>query len=264
MASQSTDENNNASTPSTAPDDLLVPLTQQPPFRLFDLPAELRLRIYGYALCPTTTVHFPLSAADAYKPSPTLVPNLLRTCRRVENEAGDLLYSDNEIYLDVCPYRNTLRIDESSGSVGFLLRDAHHLWKHVVLVVNPTRQCQSSKWPFALPAVQTCTVLGIGQESVRTTSSQAAVEHGVAIDELRDRVHLGQAVRRLQPEDREEHVVELVPARNDGIVWIRVSILMRMLGFASIQRLLMSYRYEDEDGADDGDGAILILARAYT
>lgn len=70
-------------------------------FRLFDLPSELRLRIYEYALAPTGILFLTRTPSKrrAVKPAPSV--ELLCSCSRIYNEAYGLLFSDNEIGVTV-------------------------------------------------------------------------------------------------------------------------------------------------------------------
>ncbi|KAK5135609.1 hypothetical protein LTR08_005089 [Meristemomyces frigidus] len=67
------------------------------PFRLFDLPPELRLRIYSYALAPTGVLSITTTKTKRYAVTPDITPLLLATCKQIHHEAHDILYAENEV-----------------------------------------------------------------------------------------------------------------------------------------------------------------------
>lgn len=64
------------------------------------LPAELRLQIYEYALCPGA-LNLTSNKSKRYAVEPRVSPALLATCHQVHNEAQDLLYTVNAITLTI-------------------------------------------------------------------------------------------------------------------------------------------------------------------
>ncbi|KAH6875964.1 hypothetical protein BKA58DRAFT_132307 [Alternaria rosae] len=60
---------------------------------LFRLPAELRNQIYEELLCPDTPHHKDLATYSTPSRPPTVYPAILRTCRKIHEEAQDLLYT---------------------------------------------------------------------------------------------------------------------------------------------------------------------------
>ncbi|KAK3070107.1 hypothetical protein LTR53_011027 [Teratosphaeriaceae sp. CCFEE 6253] len=70
-------------------------------FRLFDLPSELRLRIYEYALASCGILCLSSTPSKRCAVTPVITPALLRTCRRAYHEADGMLLSDNEITITV-------------------------------------------------------------------------------------------------------------------------------------------------------------------
>ena len=60
---------------------------------LFRLPAELRNQIYEELLCPNTPHHKDLATYSTSSRPPTVYPAILRTCRKIHEEAQDLLYT---------------------------------------------------------------------------------------------------------------------------------------------------------------------------
>jgi len=65
----------------------------QPTSILFRLPAELRNQIYEELLCPNTPHHKDLATYSTSSKPPTVYPAILRTCRKIHEEAQDLLYT---------------------------------------------------------------------------------------------------------------------------------------------------------------------------
>ncbi|KAF2716381.1 hypothetical protein K431DRAFT_289452 [Polychaeton citri CBS 116435] len=69
------------------------------PFLLFNLPAELRLQIYSYALAPTGTLALSSTKAKRHSVVPIIAPNLLRASRQIHREASPILYTDNIVLI---------------------------------------------------------------------------------------------------------------------------------------------------------------------
>jgi hypothetical protein len=59
----------------------------------FRLPAELRNQIYEELLCPNTPSPKDLAHEPCTNTTPTLFPEILSTCRKIHEEATDLLYT---------------------------------------------------------------------------------------------------------------------------------------------------------------------------
>jgi hypothetical protein len=60
---------------------------------LFRLPAELRNQIYEELLCPNTPHHKSLATYSTPSKPPSVYPAILETCRKIHEEAQDLLYT---------------------------------------------------------------------------------------------------------------------------------------------------------------------------
>ncbi|KAG9191084.1 hypothetical protein G6011_09172 [Alternaria panax] len=60
---------------------------------LFRLPAELRNQIYEELLCPNTPHHKTLPTYSTPSKPPAVYPAILQTCRKIHEEAHDLLYT---------------------------------------------------------------------------------------------------------------------------------------------------------------------------
>ncbi|RMY56059.1 hypothetical protein D0863_13108 [Hortaea werneckii] len=76
----------------------------QPPdtfFRLWDLPSELRLRIYEYALAPTQHLHLSRTQTKPFSVTPPITPQLLTACHQIHREASPILLDQNEICIAV-------------------------------------------------------------------------------------------------------------------------------------------------------------------
>lgn len=68
---------------------------------LLELPSELRLRIYEYALAPTGTLTMTRTKAKRFATEPVLAPTLLPTCRQIHSEAASILYNENTVCITV-------------------------------------------------------------------------------------------------------------------------------------------------------------------
>ena len=73
------------------------------PKSLLDLPIEIRLKIYGYALISNKEIHLSATRTarydwSPYEPSPQTKPQvaLLRTCKEINREATPILYGKNK------------------------------------------------------------------------------------------------------------------------------------------------------------------------
>jgi hypothetical protein len=66
-----------------------------------ELPAELRIRIYEYALAPTGSLALTSTRTKRHATVPILAPALLTTCRQIHSEAANLLYAENSICITV-------------------------------------------------------------------------------------------------------------------------------------------------------------------
>jgi hypothetical protein len=71
------------------------------PFRLFDLPSELRLRIYEMALAPTGVLCLSSTKTKRRAVIPNICPALLLASRRIYDEARKVLLEQNEIMITV-------------------------------------------------------------------------------------------------------------------------------------------------------------------
>lgn len=69
--------------------------------RFLDLPTELRLLIYKYALTGPDNVIGIYFSCQTNHVKPNLSLNLLRTCKRICHEAHDILYTKNTILISV-------------------------------------------------------------------------------------------------------------------------------------------------------------------
>ncbi|KAF2812353.1 uncharacterized protein BDZ99DRAFT_265107 [Mytilinidion resinicola] len=138
----------------------LEAVIQGPAFRFMDLPTELRLNVYRYALSTPDplSLHIPpaprltpdIELVDEYgdryrtvsttrrargraRPAPThqpatepLAPALIATCKDVCREARPVLYGDNTI---------RLRLDSALNSINALTQRNRSLIKHVTLTI---------------------------------------------------------------------------------------------------------------------------------
>jgi len=77
-----------------APDPCLI-------FPLFNLPSELRVRIYEYVLAPSGVLCLNSTSSKRCAVDPIATPALLATSRRIHRECSDILYAQNEICIAV-------------------------------------------------------------------------------------------------------------------------------------------------------------------
>jgi hypothetical protein len=72
------------------------------PSLLLSLPAELRLRIYSFALAPTGSIYLHRTSTKRYAVTPsTISPALLATNRQINYEASGVLYTENVVHIAV-------------------------------------------------------------------------------------------------------------------------------------------------------------------
>ncbi|KAK5109848.1 hypothetical protein LTR62_006455 [Meristemomyces frigidus] len=71
------------------------------PFRLLDLPTELRLRVYEMVLAPTGVLHLHSTTTRRKAVSPSITTALLRTNHQIYHEASNILLDQNEVTLVV-------------------------------------------------------------------------------------------------------------------------------------------------------------------
>jgi hypothetical protein len=72
------------------------------PSLLLSLPAELRLRIYSFALAPTGSIYLHRTSNKRYAVTPsTISPALLATNRQINYEASGVLYTENVVHIAV-------------------------------------------------------------------------------------------------------------------------------------------------------------------
>ena len=70
--------------------------------RLLALPAELRLRIYSFALAPTGSIYLHRTSSKRYAVTPsTISPALLAANRQINHEATGVLYTENTVHIAV-------------------------------------------------------------------------------------------------------------------------------------------------------------------
>lgn len=82
-------------------DAIVTTMDEDAPFRLFDLPSELRLRIYEFALAPSGFLGLTTTKQQRFAVKPAITTQLLRTCRQVHHEADGIIYSDNEVCIAI-------------------------------------------------------------------------------------------------------------------------------------------------------------------
>lgn len=72
------------------------------PSLLLSLPAELRLRIYSFALAPTGSIYLHRTSTKRYAVTPSNIsPALLATNRQINYEASGMLYTENTVHIAV-------------------------------------------------------------------------------------------------------------------------------------------------------------------
>lgn len=72
------------------------------PSRLLALPAELRLRIYSFALAPTQSIYLHRTPTKRHAVTPsTISPALLATNHQINAEATGVLYTENTVHIAV-------------------------------------------------------------------------------------------------------------------------------------------------------------------
>jgi len=78
----------------------MEPTTDPEPCRLLSLPAELRLRIYSFALAPTGSIYLHRTPSKRHAITPSSIsPALLATNRQINAEATGVLYVENTVFI---------------------------------------------------------------------------------------------------------------------------------------------------------------------
>lgn len=78
----------------------MEPTTDLEACRLLSLPAELRLRIYSFALAPTGSIYLHRTPSKRHAVTPSSIsPALLATNRQIRAEATGVLYVENEVHI---------------------------------------------------------------------------------------------------------------------------------------------------------------------
>ena len=81
---------------------------EQEPSRLLSLPAELRLRIYSFALAPTGTIYLHRTPTKRHAVTPSsITPALLATNHQIHSEATGVLYVENVVHIAVDAHDTT-------------------------------------------------------------------------------------------------------------------------------------------------------------
>ena len=79
-----------------------TPEPEPEPCRLLLLPAELRLRIYSFALAPTGTIYLHRTPSKRHAVTPSsITPALLATNHQIHSEATGVLYVENVVHVAV-------------------------------------------------------------------------------------------------------------------------------------------------------------------
>ncbi|KAK7536893.1 uncharacterized protein J3D65DRAFT_357641 [Phyllosticta citribraziliensis] len=120
------------------------------PSRLLALPAELRLRIYAEALTARdATIRLYFSLQREQRTQPGLGLGLLRTCRQVRRECGDLVFRENE----VCVYADCFKPD-AAPLIGHSQLPPHSLrnLRTLFLLLDATTALDSSLEPVPSPS----------------------------------------------------------------------------------------------------------------
>jgi hypothetical protein len=115
---------------------------------LLSLPAELRLRIYSFALAPTGSIYLHRTSTKRYAVTPsTISPALLATCRQINYEASGVLYTENVVHIAVDGHDTSWPAINEARLPQFVLQKLEHLCVLLdctsVLWANPrARACQ--------------------------------------------------------------------------------------------------------------------------
>lgn len=95
---------------------------------LLSLPAELRLRIYSFALAPTGSIYLHRTSTKRYAVTPsTISPALLATCRQINYEASGVLYTENVVHIAVDGHDTSWPAINEARLPQFVLQKLEHL-----------------------------------------------------------------------------------------------------------------------------------------
>ncbi|KAK5170576.1 uncharacterized protein LTR77_005164 [Saxophila tyrrhenica] len=102
-------------------------MATSPRCHLIELPAELRLRIYEYALAPTGSLFLTSNRDYRYQVEPTISPALLATCHQIHHEASSILYEQNSVCIKLDVTDNSFPIISSSRLPQRVLEKLQHI-----------------------------------------------------------------------------------------------------------------------------------------
>lgn len=108
---------------------------QERRFPFLQLPPELRNRIYEFALVPNSYVHIS-SLRSVNSTKPRLGVHMLRTCRQINKEGSDVLYSKTNFFFRSFRWRlvvDTLMLGQAFGRLG---SNTIRLIRHFTLTVR--------------------------------------------------------------------------------------------------------------------------------
>ena len=94
---------------------------------LLELPAELRMRIYEYAIAPTGFLALTSTKNKRRATVPILAPCLLATCRQIHSEAAHILYAENSICITVDAHDTCWPVVAESRLPQYVLERLQHL-----------------------------------------------------------------------------------------------------------------------------------------
>lgn len=184
--------------------------------KLLALPAELRLRIYEYALAPTGTLCLTATKSKRYATAPVLAPRLLCTCRQIYTEAQDILLLQNRVCFSIDAHDTAWPVVSEKRLPQHVLEQI----EHAAIILDAATTFYSAyrniDWNAltALTALKTLQISIVWQRSVSDTASASWLDFYDLLEEVLQRIPASTKIMYgTKPDSAERDLLQTVAAR---------------------------------------------------